>query len=60
MSILEDLANVPGFRHRGRANVVYVDGHTGTEKMLSGSLDSNIPSLMVGKLRPEILKSTNN
>jgi len=47
------------FRHRGRANAAFVDGHTGTEKMLPGSLDTKLPGLMIGKLRPEILKPAN-
>jgi prepilin-type processing-associated H-X9-DG protein len=47
------------FRHNGRANVVYVDGHVGTEKMLSGSLDTRMPDKLIGKLRAESLRATN-
>lgn len=43
------------FRHAGKANVVFSDGHVGREKMLPGSLDQRLPNQLVGQLRPEIL-----
>ena len=43
------------FRHAQRANVVFCDGHVATEKPDPGSLDQNLPSQFVGRLRPEIL-----
>jgi prepilin-type N-terminal cleavage/methylation domain-containing protein/prepilin-type processing-associated H-X9-DG protein len=43
------------FRHDHRANLVFCDGHVGTELMVPGSLDQKLPSQFVGCLRPEIL-----
>lgn len=43
------------FRHNERANVVFADGHVGAEKMADGSLDQNMPSQFVGRLRSDIL-----
>jgi len=43
------------FRHAERANAVFADGHVGMEKMVTGSLDQNLPKQFVGRLRPEIL-----
>jgi len=43
------------FRHAQRANVVFCDGHVAMEKPEPGSLDPNLPSQFVGRLRPEIL-----
>jgi prepilin-type N-terminal cleavage/methylation domain-containing protein/prepilin-type processing-associated H-X9-DG protein len=43
------------FRHQDFANVLFCDGHVGQEKMVPGSLDTNLPSANVGRLRPEIL-----
>jgi prepilin-type processing-associated H-X9-DG protein len=43
------------FRHARRANVVFCDGHVATEEADSGSLDRNLPSQFVGRLRTEIL-----
>lgn len=43
------------FRHLQKANVIFCDGHVGTEKMVDGSLDKKLPSVSVGQLRPEIL-----
>jgi prepilin-type processing-associated H-X9-DG protein len=37
------------------ANVVFCDGHVGTETMMPGSLDQRLPNQFVGQLRPEIL-----
>jgi prepilin-type N-terminal cleavage/methylation domain-containing protein/prepilin-type processing-associated H-X9-DG protein len=43
------------FRHGGRANVLFTDGHTGPEKFVPGSIDPRLPSQLVGRLRPDIL-----
>jgi prepilin-type N-terminal cleavage/methylation domain-containing protein/prepilin-type processing-associated H-X9-DG protein len=43
------------FRHNQTANVVFCDGHVGTETMMPGSLDQRLPNEFVGQLRPEIL-----
>lgn len=43
------------FRHAQRANAVFCDGHVAAEKMEPGSLDQNLPSQFVGRLRAEIL-----
>jgi prepilin-type processing-associated H-X9-DG protein/prepilin-type N-terminal cleavage/methylation domain-containing protein len=43
------------FRHRGRAQAVFVDGHVEAEWPAPGSLDSRLPEHGVGRLRPEIL-----
>jgi prepilin-type processing-associated H-X9-DG protein len=43
------------FRHSQKANVVFCDGHVGTETMMPGSLDQRLPNQFVGQLRPEIL-----
>jgi prepilin-type N-terminal cleavage/methylation domain-containing protein/prepilin-type processing-associated H-X9-DG protein len=43
------------FRHAQKANVIFCDAHVGPEKMVPGSLDPNLPSQCVGRLRPEIL-----
>lgn len=44
------------FRHRDRANVVFLDGHVDRETPLAGTIDRRMPSARVGRLRPEILK----
>ncbi len=46
------------FRHDGRADVLFCDGHVTAEKMLPGSLDSRLPNARVGRLRTEILAIT--
>jgi len=43
------------FRHGQRANVVFCDGHVGTEQPDPWSLNQNLPRQFVGRLRPEIL-----
>jgi prepilin-type N-terminal cleavage/methylation domain-containing protein/prepilin-type processing-associated H-X9-DG protein len=43
------------FRHSGKANVAFADGHVGSETMVPGSLDRHLPNQNVGQLRPEIL-----
>jgi prepilin-type N-terminal cleavage/methylation domain-containing protein/prepilin-type processing-associated H-X9-DG protein len=44
------------FRHRGRANVVFLDGRVDRESPAPGSLDQRLASARVGRLRTEILK----
>jgi prepilin-type processing-associated H-X9-DG protein/prepilin-type N-terminal cleavage/methylation domain-containing protein len=44
------------FRHGGKANAAFCDGHIGAERMDPGSLDANLPAQLVGRLRPEILQ----
>ncbi len=43
------------FRHTRQANVVFCDGHVAPEKPVPGSIDSKLPSQLVGRLRSEIL-----
>lgn len=43
------------FRHARKANAGFCDGHVASEKPEPGSLDPNLPSAHVGRLRPEIL-----
>lgn len=43
------------FRHHGKAEVQFCDGHAGLEKMAADSLDLRLPSELVGRLRTEIL-----
>jgi len=43
------------FRHSLQANVVFCDGHVGSEKPAPGALDQTLPGLYIGQLRPEIL-----
>ena len=44
------------FRHRQRANVVFLDGHVGAETAAPGSLDRRLPGEWVGRLPAEVLK----
>jgi prepilin-type processing-associated H-X9-DG protein len=44
------------FRHATKANVVFCDGHIGTEKPVAGSIDPRLPSQYVARLRNEILE----
>jgi len=55
---IDDSINQPNghFRHSRRGNVGFCDGHVGSEKFVTGSLDSRMPSQHVGRLRDEILK----
>jgi len=46
------------FRHRARANVVFVDGHVALEAPVNGSLDERLPVEKVGRLRTEMLELT--
>lgn len=43
------------FRHRERANAVFMDGHVAAERMVADSLDKRLPNQSVGRLRPELL-----
>jgi prepilin-type N-terminal cleavage/methylation domain-containing protein/prepilin-type processing-associated H-X9-DG protein len=43
------------FRHSQNASVTFADGHVGLEKPVAGSIDTRLPNLIIGKLRPEIL-----
>ncbi len=43
------------FRHAKKANVLFCDSHVGSETFVPGSLDRNLPSQYIGRLRPEIL-----
>ncbi len=43
------------FRHNQGANVLFCDGHVGREKMVPGTLDIRMPTMMVGDLRHEII-----
>ena len=43
------------FRHAGRANVTFADGHVAGEKMVAGSRDPRLPQQNLGQLRAEIL-----
>ena len=43
------------FRHQLTANVIFCDSHVGREKMVPGTLDTNMPSANVGILRSNIL-----
>ncbi|MFN0067701.1 MAG: prepilin-type N-terminal cleavage/methylation domain-containing protein [Limisphaerales bacterium] len=44
------------FRHRGRAQAVFVDGHVGPERMEAGTHDLRLPAVQVGRLRREVLQ----
>ena len=44
------------FRHRRRANAVFVDGHVDRATPVPGSIDQRRPAEHVGRLRAEILK----
>jgi prepilin-type N-terminal cleavage/methylation domain-containing protein/prepilin-type processing-associated H-X9-DG protein len=43
------------FRHNQKANVVFCDGHVGSQKPVPGSFDQRLPNQHVGRLPPEIL-----
>jgi prepilin-type N-terminal cleavage/methylation domain-containing protein/prepilin-type processing-associated H-X9-DG protein len=43
------------FRHAQKASVAFGDGHVAMEKMEAGSLDQNLPSQFVGRIRTEAL-----
>lgn len=44
------------FRHGQNASVAFADGHIGLERPVDGSIDQRLPSLWIGRLRPEILQ----
>ena len=44
------------FRHRQRANVLFVDGHVEPETPVPGTLDERIPGEFVGRLPARILR----
>jgi len=44
------------FRHQRRANVAYCDGHVDGERPVAGSLDTRLPSEIVGRLPAESLR----
>src|SRR5665213_2891466 len=43
------------FRHGQRANVLFVDGHLGSEQMVAGSLDLRLPAQLIGWLCSAVL-----
>ncbi len=43
------------FRHSGKADVTFADGHVELEKPMPGSIDQRLPNQFIGQLRPEIL-----
>jgi prepilin-type processing-associated H-X9-DG protein len=44
------------FRHEQRANVVFVDGHLASMRMVAGSLDARLPAQLIASLPVEILQ----
>ncbi len=44
------------FRHRGKANAVFCDGHVSVEPPLPGSFDARLPTARVGLLPPGFFK----
>jgi prepilin-type N-terminal cleavage/methylation domain-containing protein/prepilin-type processing-associated H-X9-DG protein len=44
------------FRHNRRANVLYCDGHIDVERPLAGSIDTRLPSELVGRLPAQLLQ----
>jgi len=55
---VDTTSNYPNghFRHSGRADVAFCDGHVGIEKPAPGSVDPRLPSQLVARLRTEILE----
>jgi prepilin-type N-terminal cleavage/methylation domain-containing protein/prepilin-type processing-associated H-X9-DG protein len=43
------------FRHVRKGNVVFCDGHAGSEKFVPGSVDPRLPGQFVGRYNPEVL-----
>jgi prepilin-type N-terminal cleavage/methylation domain-containing protein/prepilin-type processing-associated H-X9-DG protein len=43
------------FRHTGRADVVFADGHVAVEKPVPGSLDLRMSTALIARLRSDIL-----
>jgi prepilin-type processing-associated H-X9-DG protein/prepilin-type N-terminal cleavage/methylation domain-containing protein len=46
-----DLADVH-FRHNGRANILFCDGHVDSMAMAPGTLDNRLPQEKIGRLNP--------
>lgn len=44
------------FRHNRRANVLYCDGHVDVERPVAGSIDTRLPSELVGRLPARLLQ----
>jgi prepilin-type N-terminal cleavage/methylation domain-containing protein len=44
------------FRHQHEASVVFCDGHTGKEKLLTGTCDPRLPGQWIGRLRDEVVR----
>lgn len=44
------------FRHRGRANSGFLDGHVDAQKMMSGTRDDRMPSENIGRLEMERMR----
>jgi prepilin-type processing-associated H-X9-DG protein/prepilin-type N-terminal cleavage/methylation domain-containing protein len=53
---VSDRESTTHFRHRGRATVLFCDGHVGVEPAVAGSYDPRMPGELVGRMRPEILR----
>jgi len=43
------------FRHGGKANVTFADGHVAMEGFVPGSIDPRLPKLLIGQLPPQML-----
>jgi prepilin-type processing-associated H-X9-DG protein len=54
---VDNSSNQPNghFRHTAKAQVAYVDGHSGKENFVRGSIDPRMPEEMVGRLPEESL-----
>ena len=54
---VDNSSNQPNghFRHAAKAQVAYVDGHSGKENFVRGSIDPRMPAEMVGRLPEESL-----
>jgi prepilin-type N-terminal cleavage/methylation domain-containing protein/prepilin-type processing-associated H-X9-DG protein len=53
---INDTETTVHFRHNRRANVLYCDGHVDPERPLAGSIDTRLPSELVGRLYGESLR----
>jgi prepilin-type processing-associated H-X9-DG protein/prepilin-type N-terminal cleavage/methylation domain-containing protein len=53
---INDTETTVHFRHNRRANVLYCDGHVAPERPLAGSIDTRLPSELVGRLYGESLR----
>jgi prepilin-type N-terminal cleavage/methylation domain-containing protein/prepilin-type processing-associated H-X9-DG protein len=54
---IDNTTNQPNghFRHQRKANVIFCDGHVGSEQFVPGTLDARMPGQFVGLFRYEIL-----